>query len=183
MKRYYRLHRVRIVRAPVYVHWTVPVAALLIAVLGWQQPVHAAVFVCAYLAVIVIHETGHAIVASRCGLEVERIDLGWLHGRCYFEAPADEWHDILISWGGVAAQLAIAITVLIAAWAWPGEKFGYAGPVIVVMGYINIAIALTNLAPVPGMDGFTAWRLVPLVRQWNQARKAVNAWLRRSRRR
>ena len=48
--------------------------------------------------------------------------------------------------------------------------FGYAGPIIGILGPINLMIALVNLAPAPGLDGHVAWRAVPLLWQWQRAR-------------
>jgi membrane-associated protease RseP (regulator of RpoE activity) len=39
------------------------------------------------------------------------------------------------------------------------SQMGYMGPIIGVLGYLNIFIALMNLAPAHGLDGERAWRI------------------------
>jgi Zn-dependent protease len=34
---------------------------------------------------------------------------------------------------------------------------------VAFLGYVNVVIALANLAPAPGFDGHIAWRAVPLL--------------------
>ena len=70
---------------------------------------------------------------------------------------------MLIAWGGVAAQLAVAVPILIVATVFDQQDFGYAAPAIAFLGYVNALIALVNLAPAPGLDGHIAWRAVPLL--------------------
>ena len=168
-----QLGRTRVLGARVYVHWLVIAVAGLLAFMSFKSPIHAAVAIAAYFGVIVIHELGHGLMARRLGYEVASIHIGFLHGRCEFEAPYTERDDVLIAWAGVAAQLAVAVPVLIIATAFEDYDFGYAAPAIAFLGYLNIMIALVNLAPAPGLDGGTAWRAVPLLREWLKARRAT----------
>jgi Zn-dependent protease len=168
-----QLGRTRVLGARVYVHWSVVAVAGLLAFVSFKSPIHAAVSIAAYFGVIVIHELGHALMARRLGYAVGAIHIGFLHGRCEFEAPYTERDDVLIAWAGVAAQFAVAVPILIIATAFEDYDFGYAAPAIVFLGHLNVMIALVNLAPAPGLDGGTAWRAVPLIGEWWKARKAT----------
>jgi Zn-dependent protease len=183
MKKWVPLRRIRILGARVYVHWSVLLVVALLALMSFKSPIHAAVAILSYLGVTTVHEIGHAIAARRLGYAVEAIHVAVLHGRCVYEAPETELDDVQIAWGGVLAQLAIAAPVLTIARAFPEYDFGYAAPAIVFLGYVNMLLALVNLAPAPGLDGATAWRLIPLLaRRW-RARRSTKTVVRRFTRR
>jgi Zn-dependent protease len=173
MKKWAQLRRIRILGARVYVHWSVLLVVALLAFISFQSPIHAAVSVLSYLGVITVHEIGHAVAARRLGYEVEAIHIAVLHGYCVLEAPQTELDAVQIAWGGVLAQLAVAVPVLTVAQVFPEYDFGYAAPAIAFLGYVNILIALVNLAPAPGLDGATAWRVIPLLGQWWRARRTT----------
>jgi Zn-dependent protease len=167
MPAWFQFRRARILGARVYVHWSVLVVIALIGLVSFNSPIHAAVAIASYLAVIVIHEAGHAWVAHRLGYEVDAIHVAFLHGYCTHDMPYNETDHVMIAWGGVAAQLAVAIPILTVATIFDRQDFGYAAPAIAFLGYVNILIALVNLAPAAGLDGQIAWRAVPLL--WRRA--------------
>ena len=169
-QRWFQLRRARILGARVYLHWSVFVVVFLLALVSLRSPLYAAISIASYLAVIVIHEAGHAWVSRRLGYHVDAIRVGFFHGLCEGEAPDTELDHVLIAWGGVAAQLAVAIPIVILAKLAGDPDFGYAGPVVGILGQLNIVIALINLAPAPGLDGHTAWRAIPLLWHWQRAR-------------
>jgi Zn-dependent protease len=90
---------------------------------------------------------------------------------------------VLIAWAGVLAQLAVAIPILTIAAVFPNHDLGYLGPAIVFLGYVNLIFALVNLAPGAGLDGTTAWRVIPLLyARWKSRRvtkNAIRSWKRR----
>jgi Zn-dependent protease len=173
MKRWLWLGRVRIINAHLYLHWSVLLVVVLLAFMSYRSPVHAAVSIASYLAVILVHELGHALMARRLGYDVVAIHVGFFHGRCEHEAPYTELDDVLISWAGVMAQLAVAMPVLVVAVLFENYDFGYAAPAVVFLGYLNLLMALVNLAPSPELDGGTAWRVIPMLRRWWRARKVT----------
>jgi len=180
---WFQLRRARILGARVYLHWSVFVVVFLLALLSLRSPIYAAISIASYLAVIVIHEAGHAWVARRLGYRVDAIRIGFFHGLCEGDAPDTESDHVMIAWGGVAAQLAVAIPILILAKLAGDPDFGYAGPVVGILGELNIVIALINLAPAPGLDGHTAWRAIPLLWQWQRARTTTKRSMSRLKRR
>jgi len=165
LKKWYRMGGLRIFNAPVYVHSAVPIVTAVLCLAAFSDVLSAAVLIACYLSVILVHEIGHGFVARRRGLEVLSLSIGALHGRCEYEAPEYEWDDVLVAWGGVVAQLIIAISILVCEAIFPSFASGALGPVVLVFGYVNLLIALINLAPAEGMDGALAWRIIPLLRQ------------------
>jgi hypothetical protein len=113
--------RLRLFRAPVYIHWSVFLVVAVLALSSVDTPAYGALAIVAYFSVIVIHECGHAWVAKRRHHEVLCIRIGVLHGNCEYEAPDYEWDDVAIAWGGVLAQFIVAIPmVMIQVVATPG---------------------------------------------------------------
>ena len=154
--------------APVWVHWSALAVVGLLFLVSITSPIYAVVLIASYLSIITVHEVGHAYAARRLGYRVTGIRIGIIHGLCEHEAPQSELEDVLISWGGVAAQLCIAIPVLVIAWALGSRELYYFGPVVAFLGYVNLLLALANLAPAEGFDGQRAWRAFPLLFRWWQ---------------
>jgi Zn-dependent protease len=163
VQRYIRLKYVRLFGASIFVHWSVLVVAGILFVFALSSPVRALITMASYLGVIVVHEMGHALMATKLGCEVIAIRVGVVHGRCEHEETSSEWDEVLIAWGGVIAQTIVAVGVLTVAALVGDRGNGYFGPVVVFLGYFNLAIAAFNLAPTPPLDGHKAWRIVPLL--------------------
>jgi Zn-dependent protease len=176
MRQWIHVGNVSRVGAPVYVHWSVFIVVAGLGLLSLKSPIYAALTIGCYFAVIAIHEIGHALVARRLGYDVLAIHISIIHGVCVLEEPETEWEAVLISWGGVVAQVCVAAAVLVVAKIVDGLDLPYFGVAVVFLGYLNLMIAFVNLAPGPGMDGETAWRIVPLSwRQWRANRTARRA--------
>jgi Zn-dependent protease len=159
--------------APVYVHWSVLVAIVLVALLSLASPVHAVVAITSYLGIITVHELGHAFAAHRLGYGVDSVWISFFHGRCEYQAPHFEWHAVIVAWAGVLAQLAIATPILVVGSIFEDYDLGYLAPAIVFLGYVNLLFALVNLAPGAGLDGQVAWRVIPLMLQQRKAKRAT----------
>src|SRR5690606_34428003 len=112
-----------------------------------------------YFAMIVGHELGHAFVAHRLGYRVHGIAVTVWHGWCETTAPEYEWEDVLIAWGGVAVQFAMAVPAILLMVALGDRDWGYLTSVIVILGYLNPVVAIANLLPGELSDGTTAWRV------------------------
>jgi Zn-dependent protease len=159
-------HRFRgwhIFGAAVYVHHYVLVAMAALLVLAPKNWVLALTCLVSYVAIIFIHEVGHAAVARRLGYEVTAIRIGLLHGRCEYEHPDSAWDASLVSWGGILAQLLIAAFVFAIAGVVSGSLADYFGPIVIFPGYMNIVIAAINLTPRAPFDGYLAWRIFPAI--------------------
>jgi membrane-associated protease RseP (regulator of RpoE activity) len=123
---------------------------------------------CSYFGIILLHESGHAFFARKYGFTVTKIQLGFIHGKCEYEVPYDEFYelsDIVISWGGVIAQLIVAIPLIAIAQLSDIEHIYGMGPIVAFLGYISFMVAIVNLAPSEGLDGAIAWKIVPYILQ------------------
>ncbi len=122
----------------------------------------------AFSFLLVVHELGHAAVARWRNVDVESIQLYFIHGLCTHDEPYHEEDDVLIAWGGVAAQFVVLViafgaSLLLAAF----EPFAYrlAAPLFRVLVQANLLIIVINLIPVAPLDGVKAWRALPLLRE------------------
>jgi len=178
-----RVRQCRIFGAPVYVHWYVLVVAAILVVLALRNAILALTALASYLAIILVHETGHAAVARRLGYEVSAVRIGLVHGRCEYQHPDSLWDAALVSWGGVIAQLLVAALVFILASFLSDGAATYFGPVVIFLGYINIAVAFINLSPSAPFDGRLAWRMFPELVARIRGRLAVRRVIKRAARR
>jgi hypothetical protein len=152
-----RLEVAQVAGIPLLLHWTLPL--LLVGVLPgfvvW--PALALAMSGAYLSVILIHEIGHVLAARLAGCQVVSVELGVIHGATQYSPPWSWRRSMAVAWGGVLAQLMVALP----AWAWrrwlgPAD-WTPATAVLTVLGPVNLAVAAINLLPLPGLDGALAW--------------------------
>jgi len=172
MRYWYSLGRSRWFGARLYVHLSVILVIAAVSLAAIESPAFAAVTLLSFLAVILLHELGHAAVAHYFGYSVEGIWLAAVHGRCQHQAPESQWERCLIAWGGIAAQLVVAAPILILDSLWHGS-LGILAPVVLILGYYSCIVVIFNLLPMKGLDGVLAWRIIPLLRKRREARRFV----------
>jgi Zn-dependent protease len=179
MKNYVNAKPLQIRGAPVFLHWSVLVVMGGCLATSIAEPLLAVIAAASYFSVILIHEYGHAWVASRLGYRVRVIKLSVIHGECIYESGYEDARDAaLIAWGGPLAQFAAALVVWSISFIGViGESDAF-GPLIAFLGYLGPLVALVNLAPSPRMDGETAWPLIPML--WRDLRRPVKKPRRRS---
>jgi Zn-dependent protease len=155
-------------------------AMLVLALRNWLLAITCLL---SYVAIIFVHELGHAVVARGLGYEVIAIRVGLIHGRCEYEHPHSAWDASLVSWGGIIAQLAIAILVFTLAGILPVSLSEHFGPVVLFLGYVNILVAAINLSPRAPFDGHLAWRIFPAIVEKVRGGAVVRRTIRRASRR
>lgn len=121
----------------------------------------------AYALLTLVHEAGHARFGAICGWKTQAITLGIFGGLCEFHQDGkevdDETHDrqdTFVSWGGVAPEIIILLVAvgLSVSGVWPAGSF-FRG-VLFVFTWMNAFMIVTNLLPIRGFDGATAWRFL-----------------------
>jgi len=167
MNHYTRISGLRIFGARVYAHWSVLVAGLFVLIKSSGTVVMALVSIAAYFGMILLHEAGHAYFAKRQRLDRISIKLSAVHGVCTFEEPEYAEQDYVVAWGGIFAQLVVAVPLVVANAIFGLGNVDPFGPIIAILGYYSLLIVAFNLIPAPGLDGAKAWPLVPLLwRRW-----------------
>ena len=164
MRYWYSLGRSRWFGAKLYVHVSVVIVVGAVALAAMESPVFAAVTLLSFLGLMLLHEWGHAAVAHHFGYRVNGIWLAAVHGRCEVQAPETHWERCLIAWGGIAAQLVVAVPILVFDSLWH-RSLGIFAPVVLILGYYSCVVVILNLIPRKGLDGLIAWRIIPLLRK------------------
>jgi Zn-dependent protease len=145
----------------VFAHWSVLLIGAVILIGALEEPLLAATVLAAYYGVILIHECGHMIAAQRKGCRVWSIELYPIWGITRFSEPYSYFDHCVIAWGGVVAQVVVAVPLLI--WT---ETFGYTrfqpvNAVLAILGFFSLSVAVFNLLPIRPLDGAIAWGLLP----------------------
>jgi Zn-dependent protease len=166
---------------PISLHWTVFIG------IPWflyqtRSLLGTGIAFVAFFFLLLAHELGHAAVAMWRRVEVHEIQLFIFHGYCAHEPPDYELDDVLIAWGGVAAQFVLLVIALAAdlllATASP-LALVLVSPLLHVLIATNIIIMVVNLIPVAPLDGAKAWRIVPILAEWAKE----TSWAQKLRRR
>lgn len=161
----------------IYIHWSMILIVPVVLANARQKPVLTLVALFSYLGVLTLHECGHLVAARRRGCRVYSIEIYPILGITRFQMPWSRFDHRVIAWGGVLAQLVVAIPLI--AWV---VVFGYTpydplNAVLAIMGFFSIGVAIFNLLPTPPLDGAIAWGLFPILLQralaWRNKRLRV----------
>ena len=158
MKRFFAVTRIS--GATVYVHWSVVVITALMMLSAVENAAVTLFAVAAYLGVLLLHEWGHLVAARRSGCAVWSIELYPLHGFTRCSPPSTHYAACVIAWGGVLAQLAVAVPLILWASVLGLTPIGLVNALIVMFGF-SAVIAVVNLLPGSRLDGATAWQILP----------------------
>jgi Zn-dependent protease len=163
----------------VYVHWSVFAIAAIFLIGAIERPAVTFAALACYFLILLIHECGHMIVARRRGCQVEYIEIYPIHGRTCFTTPWSRYDHCLIAWGGVIAQLVVAIPLI----AWTAvigyTPFEPLNAVLAILGGFSLGVAAFNLLPVAPLDGSIAWGLFPeLIKRYRnrRAKRQAAGW-------
>ena len=151
---------------PVFWHTSVCVGLVASALLT-KSVVSGAVAFFAYLLLILAHEIGHAVAAQTLNIDVFSLHVSAVHGRCVFGDPKNLRSHVAVAWGGVAAQFVVLILAAMLAYmlhSVPDAAKKILSAAFFVWIPLNILIMAINLLPLPGLDGFVAWRIFNLAR-------------------
>lgn len=177
---HFRLGQLR--GAELRLHWSLPVGAVVFGSLRFEP-----VLWLAFLAVIVLHELGHAALISALGLELSGVDVTGFGGHCRFRGNADGLDHALIAWGGLVAQGVLLLCTLLVTAVF-GHATSHAGALVEhAFVAINLWVIGLNLLPFAPLDGARAWRLFPelAARGWSVSRLLfypLRRWAERRRR-
>lgn len=160
---YFRLGRFG--GAPIRVHWTAPLGAILFSSFRFAPAAWAA-----FILLILIHELGHAALVRRFHLVLESIDVQGMGGVCRYYGTTTPIRRALIAWGGVFAQFIAFVIAFGISFALPPGLSHHWADAMDTFVRVNLIIIGINLLPIPGFDGAEAWKLF--------GRNGLGAWWR-----
>jgi stage IV sporulation protein FB len=143
--------------APIRVHWTTPLGAVVFTGFSINPLVWIGFFL-----VVLIHELGHAACVRLYGYTVTSIEVNGLGGRCLWAGDPTAKQDAVIASGGVAAQ-ALLFLVTVIGMALLGPTPWFLEGIAHVFTSVNVWMILVNLIPIPPLDGSRAWSLLPIL--------------------
>jgi len=153
---------------PILVHWSVPALCLFLLGAGVGRILTATAAIAAYLAMLLVHEFGHQVVAQRHGYQVRAIRIYPVHGTCHIDAPRSRLHDALVAWGGPLAQFLVAAPFVVFVILRGPTRIEPVDAVLAILGFFSPLVAILNLIPMAPLDGRKAWSLVPIA--WERIR-------------
>jgi Zn-dependent protease len=159
----------------VYVHWTVLVVGILMIYATIRQPWVTLAAGLSWLALMLLHESGHMVAAQRKHCQVLSIELYPIFGLCRFEIPWSRYDHCVIAWGGVIAQLLVAIPLMAGVELFGYSRFNPVNVALFIFGQYSLVVAVFNLLPVRGLDGAMAWRIIPEAIKRLRGQKAKKA--------
>ncbi len=152
--------------APVRLHWTLPLGAL---VLGHGR--FAPGYWLGFVLIVLIHEMGHALVVRRSGHRVVSIDVHALGGVCRWAGDATPIESARVAWGGVQAQMVALVIAAGATRVLGPPPTAFTADLAGAFIYTNLWLIAINLIPVPPLDGAEAWKLPGLLRARRRAQR------------
>jgi hypothetical protein len=160
---YWTLMRVR--GAPVRLHWSIPVVAVVFDGFRFQPG-----FILGFVLLVLLHELGHALLVWRTGHRVIGIEVTGLGGACAWAGDATAFERSLIAWGGVLMQAALYAAVWIALRVGGPPPNAFLWSLLSVFLGANLWLIAINLIPIPPLDGAEAWQLF---QHWKRRRGPV----------
>jgi hypothetical protein len=138
--------------ALIRLHWSILLGALLFGGFRFDP-----VFLLGFVGLVLIHETGHAVVVWRFGHDVSVIEATGFGGTCHWSGNATPFEESAIAWGGVLAQSVLAAF----GYAWltwgPPPASDAAWTLLQLATRANLWLIAINLMPMPPLDGAKAW--------------------------
>ena len=92
-----------------------------------------------------------------------------------FAPPWSRYDHCVIAWGGVIAQLLVAIPLVVGLKVFGYSSFNSVNAVLVVLGPYSLMVAVFNLLPIGRLDGAVAWWIIPEAVKQVRARKVKKA--------
>jgi stage IV sporulation protein FB len=127
-----------------------------------------------FVAVILVHELGHALVVRVTGQHVFGVDVHGLGGECRWAGHATPLQRAAIAWGGVWAQLALFAVALPVSWVVGHHLGAFGADLLHALTWSSLSLAAINLLPIAPLDGAEAWKLPRLLAARLRERRAAS---------
>lgn len=148
--------------APVYFNW-MPLAVLFVLIVFAHRAPGLLTGYASLLALIVLHEIGHAAVARGLGWPAQEIYIHVLFGKAMIPRSPAARDRAKIAWGGILVQALVAAPTVALVWAFGYTDYLWLNVPLAVLGHINLITIPLNLIPARPFDGGDAWSIFPIL--------------------
>lgn len=152
--------------APVRLHWTIPVGAML-----FGGRAFAPAFWIGFVVLVLGHELGHATVVRYFRHRNVSVDVTGFGGMCRWSGNATPFERAVIAWGGVAVQaiMALVAAAVFVVVGWPSNP--HIAQLFDLFLRANLMLIALNLLPFAPLDGAVAWNILRYLPQKNGSQK------------
>jgi Zn-dependent protease len=161
-------------RVPVYANWSLVLFSVVILLGALERPAEAISAWFSLFGILLLHEYGHMFVAQKLGYPVDSIRLYPFFGLAIFAQPYSRYDYCRIAWGGVGAQMAVSVPVLVYLKIFGFTRWDAVNIFLGIFGYYSAFVAACNLLPIPPLDGVVAWGLIPELLSRGRQRRRLN---------
>lgn len=151
----------RLKSIPIYIHWTFPAGGIIFSLFfSVKDPLGTFSLIVAYVALIIVHELGHAIAALLTSSKVYSVLVTGAGGWCFADEPEQLLPKLMFYAGGLIAQvLLFCITILwLSIMGNPENQIG--NHFVLVFTFVNILVFLGNIIPSGENDGRKIYSLL-----------------------
>lgn len=138
---------------PIFIHWFVPVAGLMISAyvgFNWEEALYYGI---AFVVLITVHELGHALTARALGHKVYAIYISFSGGYCTYDKPENIRDELWITSAGVLAQVVLLIlTLLYTEYSRPPTSL-FVISITQIFIILNFIFIIISIVPHKGLDG------------------------------
>ncbi len=136
-------------------HWSIPIGAL---VFGRFRFVPG--FWLGFVALILLHELGHATLARWRRLRIHEVQVHGLGGVCVHQRGM-LYDEAIVAWGGVLAQALLLVPAQLVPHLAALDS-AFVRQLVAVFSDTNLFLIGLNLIPLQPFDGAKAWQLPSL---------------------
>jgi stage IV sporulation protein FB len=156
--------------APIRLHFSIVLGALF-----WSHFALKPLMWLGFVALILIHEFGHALIVLKYRLGLSEIAVHGAGGYCSHERSGSRFEESVIAWGGVLAQLLLWACVEGALLVFGRPTSLPVAELVYVLTQANLWLVLINLIPIGPLDGAKAWPLVGMLfSRWRKGADPVH---------
>ena len=159
----------RVAGAPIRIHWSVPIAVVVLTHFRFAPGAWLGV-----VLLILVHELGHAAFVARARLRIVAVDVLGFGGLCRYQGYPTPRQQVLIAWGGVIAQALLGAGTLAWILVLGMPRSPFVAEMLDCFLWSNLWLIAFNLLPIPPLDGVEAWGVIALVRA-ARARRRMDA--------
>lgn len=133
-------------------HWSLPLGALVAGGLELKP-----VAWLGFLVIVLVHDAGHALLARLTRQRVVAWELTGFGGACRARGSAGAAERAFVAWGGMLAQVSLALGVWGLTWLFGRPEGEQAQVFVGALTETNLWLCALNLLPIPPLDGALAW--------------------------